>query len=170
MLVTMASSVAVAQGIKEVTGIDPVIKWPNDLLINGKKVCGILTEIDSEKDNIKYAIIGIGINVNNKLEKELHKTATTLKQEIGNQVSKLELLKSIFKNLDELYNEIILKNYKYIKDSWLSFSNIIWKKIQVQDNNILIIGKVIYIDENGCLILDTEHGLARIVYGDIKYL
>ena len=170
MLVTMASSVAVAQGIKEITGINPVIKWPNDLLINGKKVCGILTEIDAEKDNIKYAIIGIGINVNNKLEKELNKTATTLKQEIGNQVTKVELLKSIIKNLDKLYNKLISKDYKYIKDLWFSFSNIIGKKIQVQDNNILIIGKVIDIDENGCLILDTEHGIARILYGDIKYL
>jgi BirA family biotin operon repressor/biotin-[acetyl-CoA-carboxylase] ligase len=170
MLVTMASSIAVAQGIKEVTGINSEIKWPNDLLINGKKVCGILTEIYAEKDNIKYAITGIGINVNNRLEKELHNTATTLKQEIGNQVLKVELLKSILKNLDEQYNKIIFKNYKFIKDSWLSFSNIIGKKIQVQDDNILMIGKVINIDDNGCLILDTKNGTARIVNGDIKYL
>jgi BirA family biotin operon repressor/biotin-[acetyl-CoA-carboxylase] ligase len=170
MLVTMTSSIAVAQGIKEVTGLNPVIKWPNDLLINDKKVCGVLTEIYAEKDKIKYTIIGIGINVNNRLEKKFYKTATTLKQEIGNQVPRVELLKSILKNLDELYNEITLKNHKSIKDSWLSFSNIIGKKIQVKDDNILIIGKVINIDDSGCLILDTEQGITRIVYGDIKYL
>jgi len=64
MLLTMASSVAIVQGIKETTGLHPVIKWPNDLLINEKKVCGILTELDAEMDRINYAVIGIGINVN----------------------------------------------------------------------------------------------------------
>ena len=95
MLITMASSIAVAQGIEEITSINPVIKWPNDLSINEKKVCGILTEIDAEMDSINYTVVGIGINVNNELEKELQKTATTLKLEIGTQVPKVELLTSI---------------------------------------------------------------------------
>jgi len=101
MLITMASSIAVAQGIKEITGLNPEIKWPNDLLINGKKVCGILTELDAKGDNIRYSVVGIGLNVNNPLEEELRDTATTLKQEFSNHVSRLELLKSILRNFDE---------------------------------------------------------------------
>lgn len=170
MLITMASSIAVAQGIKEITGINPVIKWPNDLSINGKKVCGILTEIDAEIDSINYTVVGIGINVNNELEKELQKTATTLKQEIGTQVPKVELLKSIIKSFDENYNRLILGDYDFIRDSWLSYSNIIGKKIKVQDEETVTTGKVTDIDDSGCLILNTKNGNVRIVSGDVKYL
>jgi len=170
MLVTMASSVAIVQGIKDIIGITPVIKWPNDLLINDKKVCGILAEIEAEKDNIKYAIIGIGVNVNNQLEKKLYKTATTLKQEIGNQVSIVELFRLILKRFDENYNRLILGDYDFIRNSWLLYSDIIGKKIQVQDDKTLVIGRVTNIDDNGILILDTENGPTRIVCGDLKYL
>ena len=170
MLVTMASSVAIVHGIKDIIDITPVIKWPNDLLINDKKVCGILSEIEAEKDNIKYAIIGIGVNVNNQLEKELYKTATTLKQEIGNQVSIVELFRSILKRFDENYNRLILGDYDFIRNSWLLHSDIIGKKIQVQDDKTLVIGRVTNIDDNGYLILDTENGPTRIVSGNLKYL
>ena len=170
MLITMASSIAVAQGIKEITGINPVIKWPNDLLINEKKVCGILTEIDAEMDSINYTVVGIGVNANNELGKELQKTATTLKQEIGAQVPKVELLKSILKSLDKKYNILISGNYDFIRDSWLSYSNIIGKKIQVQDEETVTTGKVTDIDDSGCLILNTKTGNVRIVSGDLKYL
>jgi BirA family biotin operon repressor/biotin-[acetyl-CoA-carboxylase] ligase len=170
MLITMASSIAVAQGIEEITGISPVIKWPNDLLINEKKVCGILTEIDAEIDSINYTVVGIGINVNNKPEKELQKTATTLKQEIGIQVPKVELLKSILKSFDEKYSRLTSGDYDFIRDSWLSYSNIIGKKIQVQDEETVTTGKVTDIDGSGCLILNTKNGNVRIVSGDVKYL
>lgn len=170
MLITMASSISVAQGIEEITGINSVIKWPNDLLINEKKVCGILTEIDAEMDSINYTVVGIGINVNNELEKELQKTATTLKLEIGTQVPKVELLKSILKSFDEKYSRLISGDCDFIRDSWLSYSNIIGKKIQVQDEETVATGKVTDIDDSGCLILNTENGNVRIVSGDVIYL
>jgi BirA family biotin operon repressor/biotin-[acetyl-CoA-carboxylase] ligase len=170
MLITMASSIAVAQGIKEITGLNPEIKWPNDLLVNGKKVCGILTELDAKKDTINYSVVGIGLNVSNPLEEELQDAATTLKQELSDQVSKMDLLKSILENFDENYNKLISGDYNFIKDSWLLHSNIIGKTIQVQDDDTVTIGKVTDIDDNGYLILDTENGTARIVSGDVKYL
>jgi len=170
MFITMASSVAVAEGIKKITGLNSIIKWPNDILINGKKVCGILTEIDAEKDNINYAVIGIGINVNNQLDKELQKTATTLRQETSAQVSKVKLLISILKSLDENYNRLILSDYNFIRDLWLSYSNIIGKKIQIKDEITITTGVVTNIDNNGYLILDTDCGKIRIVSGDVEYL
>ena len=170
MLITMASSIAVAQGIEEVTGLKPEIKWPNDLLVNGKKVCGILTELDAKKDTINYTVVGIGLNVNNALEEELQEFATTLKQELDNQIPKLDLLKSILKNFDENYNKLISGDYDFIKNSWLSHSNIIGRKIQVRDDESVTIGKVTDIDNSGYLILETEKGIARIVSGDVKYL
>ena len=79
MLITMAVSISVAQAIKDVTGIKTEIKWPNDLLLRKKKVCGILTEINAEMHKINYTIVGIGINVNNKIDEKLKKTAISMK-------------------------------------------------------------------------------------------
>lgn len=170
MLITMASSIAVAQGIKDITGLNPEIKWPNDVLLNGRKVCGILTELEADSDKINYTVVGIGLNVNNPLEKELLGLATTLKEEIGDQVSRVEILRSILKNLDENYNRIITKDYGFIRDSWLSYTSIIGKKIQVEDEKTVTTGIVTDVDESGCLILDTDGGQVKIVTGDVTYL
>lgn len=170
MLITMAISISVAQAIKDITGLNTEIKWPNDLLLREKKVCGILTEINSDLHKLNYAIVGIGINVNNKIDEELKKIAISLKQEIGSEVSRTKLLKSILENLDINYNKLINKEFNYIKKTWLSFSKIIERKIQVVDEEIVIEGKVKDIDYNGYLILKTKFGEIRIVCGDIKYL
>ena len=170
MFVTMISSIAIAQGIKDITGLSPEIKWPNDLLINGQKVCGIFTELEARRDKINYTVVGIGLNVNNLLEKELQKTATTLRQEVGKKVSRAELLRSILKNFDKNYTTLISGDYSFIRESWLSHSNIIGKKIQVEDEETVITGVVFDIDNDGCLILKTKDGQIRIVSGDVKYL
>jgi len=129
MLLTMASSVAIVQGIKETTGLHPVIKWPNDLLINEKKVCGILTELDAEMDRINYAVIGIGINVNNQLSEDLHGKATSLIHETGSKFSRVKLLRTILKCIDENYNKLKTGDYDSIMDSWFSHTNIIGRNI-----------------------------------------
>jgi BirA family transcriptional regulator, biotin operon repressor / biotin---[acetyl-CoA-carboxylase] ligase len=170
MLVTMTASISVAQAIKQIADINPVIKWPNDVLINGKKVCGILTEIDAEMDKINYSIIGIGVNVNNKIEKNLEKIATSLNQEKGLDVSRLKLIQSILKNFDENYMELKKGNIQRIRKLWFSYANIINKKIRVTGENEVNSGVVVDVDESGCLILDTAHGKLRIVSGDVEFL
>jgi len=170
MLLTMASSVAIVQGIKETTGLHPVIKWPNDLLINGKKICGILTELDAEMDRINYTVIGIGINVNNQLSEDLQGTATSLMQETGSQVSRVKLLRSILKCFDENYSRLISGDYDFIRDSWFSHANIIGKNIRVHGEKTILKGVVSGVDESGCLILDTKDGSVRVVSGDVEYL
>ena len=170
MLMTMASSIAVFQGIKNITGIEAEIKWPNDLLINGRKICGILTEIDSEKQKINYCIIGIGINVNNTLEKELQVNATTLKKEHNKEISLYELLRAIIENFDKNYNKLLSGEYDFIRDSWLEFSKIIGRKIQVIDDKTVTTGKIINVDNNGYIVLNTNFGNIKIISGDIKYL
>jgi len=170
MLITMASSVAVAQAIKEITGLNPIVKWPNDLLLNGKKICGILTELDAEMDRINYAVVGIGINVNNPLSKELQKKATSLIKEKDSYVSRVKLLRSILKYLDKNYGKLISREYDSIRELWFSHTNIIGRKIQVQDEKTVIEGVVNDVDISGCLILDTKDGRVRVVSGDLTYL
>ncbi|MCK5030507.1 MAG: biotin--[acetyl-CoA-carboxylase] ligase [Thermoplasmatales archaeon] len=170
MLITMAGSIAVVQGIKETTDICPVIKWPNDLLINGKKVCGILTELDAEMDCINYTVVGIGINVNNRLSEDLQGKATSLIQEAGSKVSRVKLLRSILKCFDENYSKLISGDYDFIRDSWFSHANIVGREILVHGEKTMLRGVVSDVDESGCLILDTKNGSVRVVSGDVEYL
>ena len=170
MLLTMASSVSIVQGIKETTGLHPVIKWPNDLLINEKKVCGILTELDAEIDRINYAVIGIGINVNNQLSEDLHGKATSLIHETGSKFSRVKLLRTILKCIDDNYNRLIMGDYDFIMHSWFSHANIIGKTIRVHGEKTILKGVVSSVDKSGCLILDTKNGRVRVVSGDVEYL
>jgi len=170
MIVTMASSVAVAQGIIETTGLTPMIKWPNDLLINNKKVCGILTELDAEMDKINYSLVGIGINVNNEVDDNLKDIATSLSEQTKANISRVELLRSIIKNLDKNYSKLIDKEYSSIRKDWFSFSNIIGKRVQISDEKSVVDGIVTDVDENGCLIVNTSKENVRVVSGDLAIL
>ena len=170
MFVTMASSVAIVQGIREVTGLSTMIKWPNDLLLNGKKVCGILTELDAEMDRINYTVVGIGINVNNSINEELQKTAISIIQKSRSKISRVKLLRSILKYLDVNYRKLISSNFGYIKKLWFSYSNIVGKRIRVRSEKTVIDGLVLDIDDSGCIILDTVNGITKIVSGDVEYL
>lgn len=171
MLVTMTISASIANAIKKIVGIEPVIKWPNDLLINNKKVCGILTELNAEMDKINYCVVGIGINVNNKIENEIKDIATSLKIENKNNIIyKVELIKQILCEIDENYKQLNSKNMKYIRDLWFSFSNIVGKKVSVKSEGNIFEGIVTDIDESGCLIVDTADGEVRVVSGDVSYL
>ncbi len=170
MFLTMIASVSVAQAIKKCIGINPTIKWPNDIIIKEKKLCGILTELESEKDKIKNAIVGIGINVNNKIDRDLKDVAISLKQVKGIDISLINLLSKILKKFDYYYQQFLTKKYDNIRKTWFSFSEIIGKKVEVYDNNKIINGIVSDVDENGCLILDTPKGKVQIFSGDVKYL
>ncbi|KYK34047.1 MAG: hypothetical protein AYK22_01025 [Thermoplasmatales archaeon SG8-52-3] len=170
MLITMAVSISVAQAIKETTGMNAKIKWPNDLLIRNKKVSGILTELDASSYKINYAIIGIGINVNNKINDELKTIACSLKQENNKDISRIKIFISILENFDFYYDKLKNKDLDFIKKTWLSFTNILNKKIQVTENKKVIEGVFLGINDLGHLILDTKFGEIKIITGDIKYL
>ncbi len=170
MLITMICSISVAQAIKEETGIECVIKWPNDLLIDGKKVCGILTEIDAEIDQINYAIVGIGININNKIPLYLGDIAVSLKRKKDTNIFRVKLLKSIIKNLDKNYQKMLDKKYEYVREKWFSYSNILGRKVQINQENTAIRGIVKDVDSSGCIILEKRGEIIRIVSGDLNFL
>lgn len=170
MILTMAASISIVEAIKKSTDLNPIIKWPNDVLINGKKICGILTELDAEIDEINYAIVGIGINVNNNLEKDLQNFATSLKIESNQNISRVNLFKNILKSLDENYNYIKSSNYKKIRDLWFLNAKIVGKKVKIDREKDTIIGVVSDLDESGCLIIKTKKGFKKIVTGDVTFI
>ncbi|HKV28120.1 MAG TPA: biotin--[acetyl-CoA-carboxylase] ligase [Candidatus Acidoferrales bacterium] len=103
---TLVAGVAAYEAIADESGSRPDIRWPNDILLNGKKVCGILTEMQAEPDRIHFAVIGIGINVNqSKMPSELASIATSIRMETGRVHSRLDLLARLLRRLDRYYNQ-----------------------------------------------------------------
>lgn len=170
MLVTMAASIALTQAISSITGVIVRIKWPNDLLINGKKVCGILTELSAEMDQINYMVIGIGLNVNNELPDTIQSTATSLKDVTRHDVSLKQLLLAMLASLDEWYTHVIQKHDSLILETWCALSDTIGKEIEVHEAGFVIKGVAKGISENYALLVETGHGTKTIVTGDICYL
>src|SRR5690606_11015729 len=122
---TLLSAVAVVQAIKKVTHITPEIKWPNDILISGRKVCGILTELQAEEDRIQSVILGIGINVNqdeNDFSAEIIKKATSLKIQLGKTVNRSSLIQSLCYYIEQLLHLYISEGFTLIKSLWETYA------------------------------------------------
>lgn len=109
-MLTLVAAMAVEEGIRKATGLETGIKWPNDIVVNGKKVCGILTEMSTELDYINYVVIGIGINVNvEEFPEEISNTATSLYLETGKKISRAPIIVEIWKAFEQFYG-LFVKN------------------------------------------------------------
>src|SRR5271155_5392887 len=168
---TIASATSLRRAIAAETGLKPEIKWPNDILICGKKTAGILTELNAELDKVRYVILGIGIDVNldaGEFPAELKKTATSLKIESGEIISRAELATAILRELDEDYSRICAGKFTVVADEWEENCVTIGKNVTVQIGERKIRGRAESLDDDGALLLRTEHGhLERITGGDV---
>jgi BirA family biotin operon repressor/biotin-[acetyl-CoA-carboxylase] ligase len=164
---TLLAAVAIVQAIEDLTDLLPEIKWPNDILIRGKKVTGILTELEAEADRINSIIIGIGMNVNQTKEdfpSELQEIATSLFIEKGEKVSRSDLIKGIFMNLEKLYLLYLEEGFLPIKLLWEGYAISIGRKITARTLSNSIIGTAQGITDDGVLIMVDEHGKTHHVY------
>jgi BirA family transcriptional regulator, biotin operon repressor / biotin---[acetyl-CoA-carboxylase] ligase len=164
---TLLAAVAIVQAIEEHTNSTPEIKWPNDILISGKKITGILTELQAESDRINSVIIGIGINVNQRKEDfpvELRETATSLLIEKDENVSRAELIKGIFLKLEKLYTLYLEKGFIPIKLLWESYAVSIGKVITARTLNTTIVGTALGITEDGVLLLKDHEDVTHHIY------
>ncbi len=168
---TVASATALRRAIQSGTGLKPEIKWPNDILIGGKKVAGILTELSAEVDRVRHIILGIGVDVNldaGELPVELRKTATSLKIETGEMISRAQLAVEILRELDFDYARICGGEFPAVADEWESGCVTIGKNVTVHIGDRKIRGRAESLDDDGALLLRTEHGhLERIIGGDV---
>jgi BirA family biotin operon repressor/biotin-[acetyl-CoA-carboxylase] ligase len=168
---TVASATALRRAILAETGLPPEIKWPNDILIGGKKVAGILTELSAEVDRVKHIILGIGVDVNldaDELPGELRKTATSLKIEKGEMICRAELAVAILRELDFDYDRICSGKFSAVADEWEAHCATIGKNVTVLIGDRKIRGRAESLDDDGALLVRTEHGhLERIIGGDV---
>ncbi|MCO5051207.1 MAG: biotin--[acetyl-CoA-carboxylase] ligase [Verrucomicrobiae bacterium] len=170
---TVIAATAAARAIRAVTGLRPEIKWPNDLLIGGKKVVGILTELSAEVDCVKHITLGIGVSVNlteMEFPAELRKIATSLRMELGKPVERAELATAILRELDVDYARIRRGEFPALADEWEAQCATIGRQVTVEVGRRKIGGRAEALDAEGALLLRTEHGgLERIVGGDVTW-
>lgn len=168
--ITLIGAAAVNIALKEMD-IQSLIKWPNDIVINGKKVCGILTEMNPHI-NDNHVIIGIGINANlnpEDIPDKLKEKATSLKIVAGRDIDRKRLIDFILKNFEALYYEFINEdNLNNTIEICKSNSAIIGKEIKVISGDIIRHGKAIDINKEGELVVEFETGVETIFSGEIS--
>ncbi len=165
-LISFVASLAVAKAIRETTKLSTECKWPNDVLVNEKKVCGILLETVSSSKKI---IVGIGVNVNQKnFSQELQQKATSLYNEVKSEIDRGMLLIKILENF-EFWYEQLQKESSIIIDEWKKYSTMLGKKIIINEHHSSFEAIAVDIQNDGGLCIKTFSGEERVVYsGDVS--
>jgi len=164
----MLSSLAVVYSIESVTGLKPQLKWPNDVLINGRKVCGILIENGVKGKKVDYAIVGIGINVNLRLADfpEISPIATSLSAELGREIPQMDLIRRLLVEVERLY--LGLSSGEAIFQQWRSRLVTLGRRVQVSWGETSYEGIAESVAGDGSLLLRCPDGsFTRIVAGDV---
>ena len=167
--IIMLASLAVVGSVEAVTGLKPSIKWPNDILVNGKKVCGILIENEMKGKSVLYAVIGIGINVNFRSADfpGIPLTATSLADEMGRNVSRQDMVRCLLLELDGLY--LSLPDTEPIYQAWQERLETLGRRVQVKSGESVLEGVAESVARDGSLLLRHPDGSStRIIAGDVS--
>ena len=167
------AAVATAEAIEKTSGLHPMMKWPNDLLMKGRKLAGLLNEIHSETDRVHFVILGIGVNLNTDeraFSKEIRDIATSLKRETGKTVSRKVFLQHLLQTLEKWYDVFNRQGGSPILEAWRNWAHIEGKQVTITSFGESLTGKAVDVDSDGALILKTANGQRkRIVAGDVEY-
>lgn len=170
---TLITGVAVAETLKKECSLDVGIKWPNDILIGDKKVCGILTEAISHADTLDYIIVGIGIDLNIDLDlfpPKLRRGATSLKAELEREIQSAELIEKFLANFEDTYNKFKDGKFPEILKKWRRFSTTIGTYVEVHKKGQIVKGEAVGVNKDGALILELDDGsLRKVISGECLY-
>ncbi|MDP8214066.1 MAG: biotin--[acetyl-CoA-carboxylase] ligase [Candidatus Euphemobacter frigidus] len=172
-LITSLAAVAVAGSIRRVTGLPAGIKWPNDIIINDKKVGGILIELSAGERFVKYLIVGIGINVNTEdFPEEIREHATSLRISSGRKISRMEILISVLRELERLYSAALLSfDFKPILETYRSWSATIGRRITATRSGREFSALALDITPNGGLLIEKDTGgIEEIISGEVQLI
>lgn len=168
--ITLLAAVSAALAIRDYSGVPALIKWPNDILANGKKIGGILTEMEAEPDTVKFLILGIGINVNARAS-ELPKGASSIFEETGNKTSRVELVRAVLERLDENYTLFKREGFSPIKKEWRNLSATLGRRVRVTCMDKKVEGEATDIDSDGGLKIRLDNGFyEKVMAGDVLVL
>jgi BirA family biotin operon repressor/biotin-[acetyl-CoA-carboxylase] ligase len=169
---TLMAGVAVAELLTQYCPEKVFLKWPNDVLVGGKKICGILTEMSVKHGAVDFVVVGIGININikkNDLDQEHRHKATSLLEETASPVSRVAFASALFRSFETWYEFYISKGFPFVKDRWTELSGIIGNEVAVNDGDTVRRGTALGINDFGELVvIDTNKKTHQIIAGDVE--
>lgn len=171
-LITLATGVAIAKAIRSLD-VDAKIKWPNDVLIKGNKISGVLTEVNATFNQIEYVVVGIGIDSNIKLEdfsEDIRIGTTTLTEELPSKTDENELISIFLNEFEEVYDLYKAGEIETILNEWRQLSDTIGKYVNItQTGGKITQGYVVGINNEGSLIIEKQDGtLEKIISGELR--
>jgi len=170
-ILTFAASVAVAEAIEDTAHIKTELKWPNDVLIDGRKVCGILLESSFSANRLSHVVLGIGVNVNQeKFSAEIAGKATSLFLSTGKKYERDEILFLILKSFSLTHETLLSRNFFLVMKRWRDRSRIFGKKIKLALAGKTIEGICDDIGDDGAIIVRTSEGLQKFTAGEVTIL
>jgi BirA family biotin operon repressor/biotin-[acetyl-CoA-carboxylase] ligase len=167
----VAAAAALCRALRQQCDVIPVIKWPNDILIQGRKAAGILTELSAELDHVRHVVLGIGLDVNlvpADYPPDLRKAATSLKIETGRHLDRADLAAAVLQELDADYARVCTGGFPALADEWERQCATLGRNVRIRVGNRQVEGVAESLDDDGALLVRTQHGrLERIVSGDV---
>ena len=168
---TLAAAVALARAVRTQTGLAPEVKWPNDLLLRGRKFAGILTEMSGEQDRVRHVVLGIGVDVNlvaSDFPPDLRRQATSLRVELGRPVLRAELAVAALRELETAYQRLQRGDFEALADEWEALCTTLGQELEVVVGERRLKGRAEALDADGSLLLRTRYGrLERVTGGDV---
>ncbi|MFI5303908.1 MAG: biotin--[acetyl-CoA-carboxylase] ligase [Nitrospiria bacterium] len=170
--ISLASGVALSKGINSYTGLESRVKWPNDILVKGKKIGGILIETHIEGSRLSHLVLGVGINVNmTHFPKAIATLATSIKKELGHPIQREPLMVHLIEGIERQLEALYHTGPESLADEWKLLSDTIGQEVSVTIGEKAIQGRAIDIDPYGALILKKSDGeTTRILAGDVVQL
>lgn len=168
---TLMAAVALADTIASFIRTPPSIKWPNDIVVGGKKLAGVLTESSCDSERIEFVILGIGVNLNYPvalMPEVIRERATSIVSLTNNNVCREAFVRRLIQDLDRCYGELEEDGFDALATRWEALFGLRGKKVRVEMTDRILIGTAKGIDRDGALILEGEEGKRqRIVAGDV---
>ena len=169
--ITLTAGVAVADCLGQCGLKDLSLKWPNDVHVGGRKVCGILTEMKSQGGRVDFVIVGIGLNVNMRPEDfdpEIRERATSILEATGTFTSRQGLAAELYRSLEKWYKTLLAEGFSPVREWWLACAGILGKTLRTGPGEDAMQGEVLGVDEDGALLIADDRGLRRrVIAGDI---
>ncbi|MGC8874421.1 MAG: biotin--[acetyl-CoA-carboxylase] ligase [Chloroflexia bacterium] len=168
-LLSALASLAIGEAVETLTGLPAEVKWPNDILVNGRKCCGILLELEATRHGIDAAVLGWGLNVNVRFEGALAETATSLAEQLDRPLPRLPLLVACLERLETRYHALRAGRYGEVWHEWRARLRMLGKCVRVCSSEGAFVGEAVDVETDGALLVRRGDGtLMRVVAGDVS--
>ena len=169
--ITLMAAVALVEALQPFLPVAPIIKWPNDILVDGKKLAGILTEMSCGPERVDFVILGIGVNINYPpalMPKEIRQRATSVLAEGQKKISREDFLRRLIHDLDRCYGEIEEVGFGALAPRWEAHFGSRGQRVRIELLDQVMFGTAKGIDQDGALLLEDDRGeMQRVIAGDV---